>query len=289
MGLASGLTSTGAALLTLQTSGLGAIVGVPATAGGVLGDVLYRAVVHVDLTCTLGAIYGIHFDPDNPADLMRLYSLVFAGDDEDGGGSLGGARGLIERALSLGGDDLGLKIGRKLLGQALRRNLVPGVGVVTATVGNVRSTKKLGETVHRYLRYQHALQETVGESLDSDPAVADLAIEGVWFVLTADGELRPEEAAILAWMTRQRPVLEQGALRRRFIEDDSGWMDRLRAAAAGPVASRERLLRAFEVAAAVDQVASLPERRMLRHAARALDVPFDLARLEAMTRSFDRS
>ncbi len=290
-GLASGLTSTGSALLAWQTAGIGALVGVPATAGGVLGDVLYRALVHIDLTCRLGAIYGIQFDPDDPADLLRLYTLVFeSSDDGGGGGSLGGARGLLERAMSLGDPaDLGLKIGRKLLGQALRRNLVPAVGVVTATVGNVRATRKLGETVHRYLRYQRALQETVGEALAADPGATELALEGVWFVLTADGHLQPEEAAILAWMLRQHPAVEHGALRRRFVEDDASWLERLQGFAGAERTARERLLHVFEVAAAVDQVASLPERRTLRHAARALDVPFDQARVEALTGRFDRS
>lgn len=281
-GFASGVTSTGSALLTLNTSGVGALVGLPATVGGLLGDVLYRAVVHVDLTCELGSIYGISFDPEDPADLLRLYGFVFESEDEDR--PLDGARGLVERVIALGGDDVGLKIGRKLLGQALRRNVVPVVGIATSTAGNVRTTKRLGETVHRYVRYQRALQEHLEGLLSGGAEVADVAVEGVWFVLTADGEMKPEEAAILAWLLRMRPAIEQGALRRRFVEDEAGWFERLRAT---PPEHRQRLLSALEVAAAVDRSASLPERRMLRGAARALGLEFDPHRLEELTTKLD--
>lgn len=281
-GLASGLTSTGAALLTLNTSGVGALVGVPATVGGLLGDVLYRAVVHVDLTCEMGGIYGIDFDPEEPSDLLRLYSFILDDGDEE---EPGGARGLVDRVLSLASDDIGLKMGRKLLGQALKRNAVPVLGAATSAFGNARTTRRLGETVHRYVRYQRALQDELGKILDGGDELAELAVEGVWFVLTADGQMRPEEAAILAWMLRGLSPLAQGAVRRRFVEDELAWLERL---AGAPEAERGRLLRILEVAAAVDRSTSLPERRMLRGAARAMGLPFDASRLDALTRELDR-
>jgi hypothetical protein len=280
-GFASGLTSTGSALLTLNTHGIGAVVGVPATVGGLLGDVLYRAVIHMDLTCTLGSIYGIDFDPEDPADLMRLYSFAFESEEEP---PAEGARGLVDRVLSLAGDDLGVKIGRKLLGQALRRNTVPVLGVATSPLANVRTTRRLGETVHRYLRYQRALQDVADRLLQGEGAPGELAVEGVWFMLTADGQMKPEEAAILGWMLGRLPPLERGAARRRFVEDEGAWMERL---AQVPEAQRAGLFRLLEVAAAVDRSASLPERRMLRNAARTLGLEFDPRHLEELTRDLE--
>lgn len=280
-GLASGLTSTGSALLTVNTHGIGAIIGVPATIGGLLGDVLYRAVIHVDLACTLGAIYGIDFDPEEPADLLRLYSIAF---ESDGEPPPEGARGLVDQALSLAGDDVGVKIGRKLLGQALRRNTVPVLGIATSPLANVRTTRRLGETVHRYVRYQRALQDVVDELLKDHEAPGELAVEGVWFMLTADGQMKPEEAAILGWMLGRLPPLERGAARRRFVEDEAGWMERLRGV---PEKQRGGLFRLLEVAAAVDRSASLPERRMLRNVARALHLDFDAQHLESVTRELE--
>ncbi|MCS6900994.1 MAG: hypothetical protein RMJ98_14525 [Myxococcales bacterium] len=282
-GFASGLTSTGSALLTLHTHGIGAVVGVPATVGGLLGDVLYRAVIHMDLTCTLGAIYGISFDPEDPADLLRLYSLAFEGEEEP---PAGGARGLVDRVLSLASNDIGVKIGRSLLGQALRRNAIPLLGVATSPLANVRTTRRLGETVHRYVRYQRALQDAAEQLLQGEDAPGELAVEGVWFLLTADGQMKPEEAAILGWMLGRLSPLERGAVQRRFVEDEGPWMERLRAV---PEQQRANLFRLLEVAAAVDRSASLPERRMLRNVARALGMEFDPRHLEVLTRELENS
>jgi hypothetical protein len=280
-GLASGLTSTGAALLTLNTHGLGAVIGVPATVGGLLGDVLYRAVIQVDLACELGAIHGIQFDPEEPADLLRLYSFVFEGDEEAGEG----ARGLVDRVLSLAGEDVGIKIGRRLLGQALKRNAVPVLGVATSPLANVRTTRRLGETVLRFVRYQRALQDAAGRLLQGPDAPRELAVEGVWFLLTADGQMKPEEAAILGWMLGRLPPLERAAARRRFVEDEHGWMERL---AAVPAGQRAPLLELWMVAASVDRSASLPERRMLRNVARVLELDFDAQRLDTLTRELEK-
>lgn len=279
-GFASGLTSTGSALLTLNTHGIGAIVGIPATAGGLLGDVLYRAVTHVDLTCRLGAIYGIHFDPEQPSDLLRLYGLIFEPETEP----VGGSKGLVDHAMKLIGEDIGLKIGRRLLGQALKRNAVPVFGVATSPISNVQATLRLGETVLQYVRYQRAIQDAIEELLHGEDAPRELAVEGVWFILTADGQIQPEEAAILSWILSRLSPLERGAVCRRFIEDEREWLERLRGV---PQAQRAPMLRLWEVAAAVDQSASLPERRMLRNVARALELDFDAQHLESLTRELE--
>lgn len=279
-GVASGATSTGAALLTLHTHGVGAIVGVPAAAAGLVGEVLYRAVVHVDLTCELADLYGIHFDPDQPDDLLRLYSLIFGEDPPPAEG----AQGLMDRVLRLGGDDVGLKIGTRLVSQALKRSAVPVMGVVTSGLSNLRLTRQLGDTVLRYIRYQRALQDLLAENLDASGPHADLLIEGVWFALTADGQISTAEAAVLAWLVRQRPPLERAALGKLFVEDDEAWMRRLGEA---PAELRAGLYHALEVAASVDRAAQLPERRLLRRAARALGQEFDGARLDALARRLD--
>jgi hypothetical protein len=280
-GLAAGTTSTGAALITLNFGGLGAVVGVPATAGALLGEVLYRAVLHLDLTCALADLHGVRFRADEPWDLMRLYALVFGGDD----GPLPGTAGaLLDQVVKLSGDDMALRLGTKLLGQALRRSGVPVVGIATSAYQNHQLTRKLGATVLYYVRFQRALLGALGEGLVALGPDADLLIEGVWFVLTADGQLRPEEAATLDWLLRQRPTAERASIRQRFVEDDAGWLARLEQA---PEGARDRLLETLVVAASADGTTSLPERRVLRHAARALGREFDPAAAERLSKARD--
>jgi hypothetical protein len=282
-GAAAGTTSTGAALITLNLGAIGAVVGVPATAGALLGEVLYRAVLHLDLTCALADLHGVRFHADEPWDLMRLYALVFGGDE----GPLPGTAGaLLDQVVKLGGDDMALRLGTKLIGQALKRSAVPVVGIATSAYQNYQLTRKLGETVLHYVRFQRALLGSLGDGLVALGPDADLLIEGVWFVLTADGQLLPEEAATLDWLLRQRTPTERQAIRQRFTEDDDGWIARL---AQSPEGSRDRLLESLVVAASSDGTTSLPERRVLRHAARALGRELDLASVERLAKERDVS
>ena len=280
-GVAAGTTSTGAALITLNFGALGAIVGVPATAGALISEVLYRAVLHLDLTFALADLHGVRFRADEQWDLMRLYALVFGGDE----GPLPGTAGaLLDQVVKLSGDDMALKLGTKLLGQALKRSGVPVVGIATSAYQNYQLTRKLGTTVLHYVRFQRALLGSLGDGLATLGPDADLLIEGVWFVLTADGQLRPEEAATLDWLLRQRTPAERQAIRQRFTEDDADWIARL---AQSPEAARDRLLETLVVAASSDGSTSLPERRVLRHAARALGREFDPAAAERLAQQRD--
>jgi len=54
-----------------------------------------------------------------------------------------------------------------------------------------------------------------------------------------------------------------------------------------PEASRDAFLHALEVAAAVDKEVGVPERKILRRAARALGREFDLKRVERMMAEFE--
>ena len=45
---------------------------------------MYRSLVHFDLTVQLADLFGVEFDPSDPADIIRLYSLVFKTHLEDG-------------------------------------------------------------------------------------------------------------------------------------------------------------------------------------------------------------
>jgi uncharacterized membrane protein YebE (DUF533 family) len=179
---------------------------------------------------------------------------------------------------------MALRLGTKLLGQALRRSGVPVVGIATSAYQNYQLTQKLGATVLYYVRFQRALLGALGDGLAALGADADLLIEGVWFVLTADGQLRPEEAATLDWLLRQRPAAERQAIRQRFVEDDADWLARL---ARAPEAVRDRLLETLVVAASSDGTTSLPERRVLRHAARALGREFDPAAADRLAKDRD--
>ncbi len=83
------------------------------------------------------------------------------------------------------------------------RNIVPVLGIFTSAVTNYLMTRRLGDTVRRYMRYQHALDAEGSYASDHCHAVLDLVIEGMWFIFSADGKLEPEETAFLGHMLKK--------------------------------------------------------------------------------------
>ncbi len=161
------------------------------------------------------------------------------------------------------------------------RNAVPFLSVLTSSATSWMVTRRLGDNARRYARYRRAFDDVFREA----PGLAahlNLVIEGVWFIFTADGRLEPEESALLASLVRR----SDPALHARMVAelaDDIGWVARLPRL---PEALRDPFLHVLEVAAAVDKRATLRERSLLEHAARALGRREDFGGLERMLRDF---
>ena len=291
-GAAAGTLSTAATLITAETEGLAGLVAIPVAALGIGGEMMYRSLVHFDLTVQLADLFGVQFDPSDPADILRLYSLVFKtsteddGDDEkkpDGDASSMG-KDLIHKVKHLETAEVGEEIGNKVLGESVVRNIVPFVGIVTSAVTNFVVTQRLGHTVRRYMRYQRAIDDAFDRAAKECSAHLDLLVEGIWFIFTADGHLAPEETVTLVKLLEKLDPVVGHATLARFVEDELDWADRIEQV---PEDMKDAFLRALEVAACVDKEVTLPERKILRRAAHHLGREFDLARLTAMVKEFD--
>lgn len=282
-GATAGTVSTAAAIFTAETEGLATWVTVPTAAVTIGGEMVFRAWVHLSLTCDLADIFGVPIRADDAGDLWRLYALAFkteqhATDDEDDPG-----QALVERVVHVEGEEVGEKIGRQLLGESVVRNIIPLAGIATSSVSNWRLTRHVGDTVRRYMRYHRAIEDALTAAEGACRACYDLLVEGCWHLFIADGRLNPEETALLANLLRKMPPVERAAVQRRFTDEEHDWSERIRDV---PEAMRDPFLRALTVAAAVDKAVSLPERKILRRAARKLDRPYDQAAVDAMIREF---
>jgi hypothetical protein len=284
-GASAGMVSTAATLVTAETEGAAALVAVPVAALAIGGEMMYRSFVHLDLTMDLARIFGVHFDANNPDDLWRLYSLVFktnASDDEE---SSDPGKALVSEVTNLEGEGVGEEIGNKVLGESVARNIVPFVGIVSSAVTNFIVTRRLGDTVRRYMRYRRAMNDALAAAKQHCREHLDLLIEGMWFIFTADGRLTPEETATLAHMLDDLDPVSRAAVQARFVDDELEWADRIEAV---PEDKRDAFLHALEVAAAVDKEVGLPERKILNRAAHHLNREFDIKHLERMMDEFER-
>jgi hypothetical protein len=282
-GAASGSVTTAAELLTAESKGLAALATVPAAALAIGGEMIFRAVVHLDLTCDLAEIFGVPFEGDKSAPWW-LYALAFGAEDHDEGANDPG-RHLVEKVLRLTGDDVAGKIASKLLGESVLRNIVPCAAIATSSIASWVMTRRLGDTVQRSMLYHRAFRDALADAEHRCAAHHGLLAEGQWFLFTADGRLSPEETVTLASLVRTFAPEERARVMAGFVEDDDDWLQRLGQL---PENERDDFLHALEVAATVDEMVSLPERRILRAAARKLGRVYDDGRIARMVEQFEQ-
>jgi hypothetical protein len=283
-GAAAAGSATAATVTSAETDGIGGIVSIPLAALTVLGEMLLRTAIHVRMTCELGDLYGLRFDPDDPTDLTHLYALAFRtvsheGREEDPG------RGLVERVLATDVKHAGRALGGELLGESVLRNVVPFVGIAASAARNWQLTSQVGRTVQRYLAFRCALGDVVSSLEAKHADLVPLFVEGVWHVLVADGRLAPDEAALLAYLVRRGAADAREELTACFVSDEAGWIERL--GEVHDAGAKRLLLGGLTIAAAMAGRTDRATRAVLSHVGRALGEPDDPARLDALARRLE--
>jgi hypothetical protein len=286
-GALCGMVSTAATVITAQTEGIGGIVAGPVAALAIGGEMMLRTILHVELTCELAEIFHVEVDPDDGDDLWRLYGLAFGTHGQDEGEDGDPGRAVVAEMGHLEGEEIGEQIGSRVLGESVMRNILPVVGIFTSAVTNFLMTRRLGNTVRRYMRYQHALDAEGAYASEHCHPVLDLVIEGMWFLFSADGKLEPEEITFLGHMLKKLDPVSRHAVTARFVEDELDWT--IRIATEVPESMRDTFLHVLEVAAAVDKEVGLPERKILRRAAHALGREWTEERVNKMIAEFEES
>jgi hypothetical protein len=279
MGGATGLFTTATSVVAAETHGLAALLTVPAAALVVSAEALARFGVHLTMVAAISDLFELTFDPDQPTDLWALLALSFG--PEPVPASPPGAGKEVVHLARVRAEEVAQDIGKWILGESLVRNAVPFLSVLTSSMTSWAVTRRLGDNARRYARYRRAFDDVFRE----EPRLVshmDLIIEGAWFFFTADGRLEPEESALLSSLLRRCGAAQCDKIVPE-LADDISWVARLPVI---PEHLRDPFLRVLEVAAAVDKNATLRERRLLEHAARALGRREDFGDLERMLRDF---
>jgi hypothetical protein len=274
-GAAAGGVSTGTAVAIAELGAIGALAGIPATVLAIGGEMLYRALIHIEMCCDLGELYGIEFRADDPSDLWRLYALAF----ESGRGVVERPRFEVQRMMESESKEPSDVISNELLVESVLQNVLPVFGIGASAWRNWKVTLHVGKTVHCYVRFRRNRREAFAAHESAWRAYLELIIESFWHVFTADGRISDEEVAILAnYVERLTPDGRTRVLE-RFVDDEAGWLERL---AAVPEADRDVVMHAMEHAATADMRVLPPERKLLERAARQLGRELDMERVRAM-------
>jgi hypothetical protein len=280
--LASVGASTGE-LLALFTEGLAAPVGVPAAAVSMAGEGAYTALHQIDLACDIASIYGVPFDGDDVGEVATLFALALDieledPDEEQKRKAEHKDEGMMERLMELEEGEVATRIGRKLLEEAVMRNILPIVNVPISARWNYVATKKLGQHVKRYVRYRRAITAAVKKLRFDKITSPGLLVEGCWLLATSDGDAGNEEVMALAMIMdlldpQQRAAIE---LDKQFGDDEEQWFDELANIAPDMV---DPLLDTLFLVAATDKELVASERRFLRRVGRTVGREVDLGRI----------
>jgi hypothetical protein len=279
--LASAGASTGE-LLSLFTDGIAAPIGLPATVASMVIEAAYTALLQIDLACDLGLIYSIPFDPQDVGEIATLFGLALEldvydkkkiDDEEDK------PRGLTSRLIHLEEGEIATRIGRKMLEDAVMRNIIPIVGMGISARWNYVGTTTFGGKVRKYMRYRRAVRNAVGQLRLGSVVDPTVLVEGAWLLATVDGEAGHEEMLALAAVMELLSTDQRNAIHadKAFGDDEEGWFTDL--ASVDP-AMHAPLLDTLYLVAAADRELAVPERRFLRRISKTLGRPVDFWRVE---------
>jgi uncharacterized protein (DUF697 family) len=288
--MASTLSSAGG-LLSLFTEGLAAPVGIPATVLAMVLEGSYTSLLQIDLACDLASIYGVPFDPEDVGEVATLFAVALGVDFKKKGVDVAAdldpdveqPHGLTSKLIELEEGEIAKRIGRKMLEEAVIKNVLPVVGIAISARWNYVGTRKLAATVRKYIRYRRALVHTLGR-LDlqnvTDPRIL---VEGAWLVATADGDAAHEEVMAVALVMDHlsEEARQKLALDATFGDNELEWFDSL---AGLPVEMHDPLLDVLYLIAGTDRRLGPSERRFLRRVAKALNRAVDLERVDRICR-----
>jgi len=279
---AGALASVGASageLLSLITDGLGAPVGVPAAILSMVAEGAYTTLAQLDLASDLASMYGVPFGADvDEMSLLFALSIGAPPEKKEEEPTAPAPKGLLSRLMALEDGKVANQLGKKLMEDAVLRNIVPIVGIAISARWNYVATRNFGAHVRRYIRYRRAIAAACATLRLADVKNPEIFVRGAWLLASCDGEPSHEEMMAIARVLEQFPEAEKH-LPRYDVDDEEGWFERV---AKLPDEADDRLIDLLSLVAAIDQTLSVAERRFLARLAKVLGCPVDFDRIERL-------
>ena len=284
---AGALASIGAStgeMLALMTEGLAAPIGVPAAMLAMVGEGTYTTLAQLDLASDLASMYGVPFGGDVD-EMSTLFSLAMGtepkkkkknADDEEK--TPDKPKGLLTRLMALEDGEVANHLGKKLLEDAVLRNIVPVVGIAISARWNYVATLNFASHVRRYIRYRRALTAACDRLRLADVKNPEVLVRGAWLLASCDGDANNEEMMAIARVLEQFPEAK-AQLAAYDVDDEEGWFERV---AKVPDEADERLIDLLSLVAAMDKDLAVAERRFLTRLGKTLGRKIDFARIEKL-------
>ena len=279
---AGALASVGASageLLSLITDGLGAPLGVPAAILSMVAEGAYTTLAQLDLASDLASMYGVPFGADvDEMSLLFALSMGAPPEQKKEEEEAPAPKGLLSRLMALEDGKVANQLGKKLMEDAVLRNIVPVVGIAISARWNYVATKNFGAHVRRYIRYRRAIATACASLRFTDVKNPEVFVRGAWLLASCDGDPSHEEMMAIARVLEQFPEAEKH-LPKYDVDDEEAWFERV---AKVPDEADDRLIDLLSLVAAIDQNLSVAERRFLARLAKVLGRPVDFDRIKGL-------
>ena len=166
-------------------------------------EAAYSSMLQIDLTCDLGLIYDVPFNAEDFGEIATLFGLalevdVYSKQEQKLEDEADAPRGLTARLIHLEEGEIASRIGKKLLEDAVVRNVVPILNVPISARWNFVATGKLGAKVKKYMRYRHAIRAAVRDLQLGSIVDPEVLVKGAWLLATVDGDAGHEEMLALS-------------------------------------------------------------------------------------------
>lgn len=295
-GLNAGAYST-AVVATIGSSGGASPLTVPAAATSFFIDLLYISQLQLKLAYDLSVLYEHPVDMDDPSDLLDLIKVAFG---IKAGETLQSAASKIApeatrvgvKALASGSRLATLKalpvIGKHLLQRHIIKFSIPMVAIPLSTGINYYSTGTIARTARRIYRRRAALREaanTISKDLITVPL---LALQVIYLVAQADGEVSESEALLIQELSSLFLEYDEAVSAVQEFEKMINVSEPtiLQQIASQPSDIKKMLFEVAVVTAASDSMTHKLEKQTLKNLADACDCKFDNAAVKLASKQF---
>jgi hypothetical protein len=266
-------------LLSIFTEGLALPIGLPTAMLSMAAEGAFTTLLQLELATDLASMYGVPFGED-VEEMSILFALALGLEDKKPAAKRGTDEPptLLSRLMDLEDSELATHIGKKLLEDAVLRNVVPLAGIGISVRWNYVATKRFGARVRKYVRYRRALTAACDKMRLADIHNPEVFVRGAWLLATCDGEPTREEMMAVARVLDQFPNAEH-QLPAFNVDDEEAWFTRV---ANIPDELDERLIDLLILVAAIDQDLGVAEKRFLARLGKTLHRHIKFERIEAL-------
>ena len=285
-GVAAAAGASAAELMSMYTQGTATLAAAPLGLISVGAEMVYTTALQIDLAFDLASIYGVPFAQDDVGEISTMLALALGVDlvkeptRHDKPVQNVGETKPWRVMRQMQRDDFARRVGRELIQQSVLRHLVPVASVLVSAAWNQVVLRRFAQQVHAAVKQRLAIVRACRAVELGDAQSARMILDGAWLLATADGEVEHQEAVALATLIDSLPLPQRISVNEAsFPDDEEPWFERVAQLSA---ATREVLLNVLAFVAISDGELSTPERRFLRRLSKVLNVPVDIAAIEAM-------